>query len=250
LFSIDDSVIDRIFADNLGIKDEGPVMPAPPSFPSPQPQAQAPAPAPAPIPAPVPPKGNLVEAVKQITDVAVSSPVPPPKIEGLGRLDARPDATADSGSGRISSIGKFLLDGKDLEKIGKITSSDLSDTTMRILTMEAASELQSLLQHIGAQHGVLGSVIVGHDGLMIANTMPPEIEGESLGIWALAVYMNTQNAARSLGNDRVYQIVSKTPRGYLIIADFGSGLLVTVTDATDSASLVSLMRNITQLVAA
>lgn len=223
LFSIDDSIIDRIFADNLGIKDGG---------------------------AAKVPKVNVSEAVKQISNVAESAAVPPPKIEGLGRLDSRPD-TSDASSGRISSIGKFLLDGKDLEKIGKITSADLSDTTMRILTMEAAGELQSLLGHIGAHPGVVGSVIVGHDGLMIANTMPPEMDmpGEQLGVWALAVYMNTSNAARKLGNNKVYQLVSKTPKGYLIIADFGSGLLVTVSDSMNPESLVPLMRNITQLVA-
>jgi uncharacterized protein len=193
---------------------------------------------------------KVTQAVQQITEVAMATPaLAPPKIEGVGRLDSRPDVSGDVGSGRISSIGKFLLDGKDLEKIGKITSSDLSDTTMRILTMEAASELQSLLQHVGSQPGVVGSVIVGNDGLLIANTMPPELDGEQIGVWALAVYMNTQNAAKKLGNDRVYQIVSKTPRGYLVIADFGSGLLVTVSDARETDALVPLMRNITQLVA-
>jgi hypothetical protein len=61
--------------------------------------------------------------------------------------------------------------------------------------------------------------------------------------------MNTSNAARKLGNNKVYQLVSKTPKGYLIIADFGSGLLVTVSDSMNPESLVPLMRNITQLVA-
>jgi predicted regulator of Ras-like GTPase activity (Roadblock/LC7/MglB family) len=224
LFSIDDKIIDRIFADNLGIKDG-----ASASLPKVS-------------------KVTVTEAVKQISDAALAAPVPPPKIEGLGRLDSRPESH-DSGSGRISSIGKFLLDGKDLEKIGKITSSDLTHTTMRILPMEAAMELHSLLQSVGSQPKVLGSVIIGKDGLLIANTMPAEIDGEQLGVWALAVYMNTQNAARKLGNERVYQIVSKTPRGYLIIADFGSGLLVTVSDARETDALVPLMRTITQLVA-
>jgi len=225
LFSIDDKIIDRIFADNLGIRDGAAVA------------------------LPKVSKVTVSEAVKQISDAALAAPIPPPKIEGLGRLDSRPEMHNDSGSGRISSIGKFLLDGKDLEKIGKITSSDLTHTTMRILPMEAAMELHSLLQSVGSQPKVLGSVIIGKDGLLIANTMPAEIDGEQLGVWALAVYMNTQNAARKLGNERVYQIVLKTPRGYLVIADFGSGLLVTVSDARETDALVPLMRTITQLVA-
>jgi predicted regulator of Ras-like GTPase activity (Roadblock/LC7/MglB family) len=220
LFSIDDSMIDKIFADNAA-------APQPP-----QPVAT--------------PQFNVNEAVKEIE---VAQHVPPPKIAGVGRLDPRTDTSADSGSGRIASIGKFLLDQKDLEKIGKLTGSDLSETKMRILTMEAAQELQTLLQHIGTQETVIGSVIVGHDGLLIANTMPPDIDAESIGVWALGLYMSTEMVIKKMGQDRVHQIVSRTPKGYVVIADFGGGLLVTVSDGTDTDSLIPLMRSITQLVA-
>jgi predicted regulator of Ras-like GTPase activity (Roadblock/LC7/MglB family) len=221
LFSIDTDTIDKIFADHLGVKEPevGKV-----------------------------PKLNVTEAVKTITNIASMGPIPPPKIEGLGRLDSRTDSASEAGSGRIASIGKFLLDGKDLEKIGKITGSDPLDTKMRILTLEAAAELHALLQHVGAHTGVIGSVIVGHDGLLIANTMPPDMEAESFGIWAMGVYMNTRNAAKKLGSEQVHQIVSKTPRGYLIIADFGAGLLVTASDSKETETLIPLMQSISSLV--
>lgn len=171
-------MIDKIFADNA----------------APQP--------PQPVAAP---QFNVNEAVREFAEVAQN--VPPPKIAGVGRLDSRTDTTADAGSGRIASIGKFLLDQKDLEKIGKLTGSDLSETKMRILTMEAAQELQTLLQHIGTQETVIGSVIVGHDGLLIANTMPPDIDAESMGVWALGLYMSTEMVIKKMGQDRVHQIV-------------------------------------------
>lgn len=221
LFSIDDSVIDRIFADNLGLR-EG---------------EQA------------PPKVNVTEAVRSISQIMAQPQVPPPKVEGVGRLDARTDAANDAGSGRIASIGKFLLDQKDLEKIGKLTGSDLSDSKMRILTTEAAGELQSLLNHIGSQEMVVGSVIVGHDGLLIANTMRDDLDAESIGVWALGIYMSTDQVVKKMGQDHVHQIVSRTPRGYVVIADFGGGILVTVSDGKDTDSLIPLMRSITQLVA-
>lgn len=216
--------MNKIFSDNLGVPDD-------PSNPVNS------------------PKVNVTEAVKALSD-AVATPIggPAPKIEGLGRLDPKTDGSGDSGSGRIASIGKFLLDQKDLEKIGKLTASDLSDTKMKILTLEAASEIQSLLHHIGGQQGVVGSIIIGHDGLLIANTMPGDVEADSIGIWALAVYMNTETAIKKIGHDRVHQIVSKTPRGYLVIADFGGGLLVTLSDGKDTDALIPLMRSITQVV--
>lgn len=216
LFSINDSVIDRIFSENLGIKE--PAAPA------------------------------LNQSLPSSSE-ASNAPAPPPQIPGVGRLDPRTEVAQESGSGRIASIGKFLLDQKDLEKLGKITNADPADTKMRILTMEAAQELQTLLHHIGAQEKVVGSVIVGHDGLLIANTMPSDMDAESVGVWALGVYMNTEHVIKKMGQDRVHQIVSRTPRGYLVIADFGGGLLVTVSDGKDTDTLIPLMRSITQLVA-
>jgi len=219
LFSVDDNVMNRIFSDNLGI----------PEDPNSSSSSSS--------------SGSSSMDVQ--TDMSMSSP---PKIAGIGRLDASADQNQDAGSGRIASIGKFLLDQKDLDKIGKLTSSDFNEGKMRILTIEASQDLQSLLSQIGTQQGVVGSVIVGHDGLLIANTMPGDMDAESVGVWALGVYMNTEHVTKKMGHDRVHQVVSRTPRGYVVIADFGGGLLVTVTDGRDTDSLIPLMRTITQLV--
>jgi predicted regulator of Ras-like GTPase activity (Roadblock/LC7/MglB family) len=221
LFSIDDSMIDRIFSD------EAPPQPAgaPPTF----------------------NVGKVNEAVREIVQAVPLVPIT--KIDGIGKLDTKAESTDNVGGGRIASIGKFLLDQKDLEKIGKLTNSDLSESKMRILTTDAAQELQNLLHHIGAQKTVLGSVIVGHDGLLIANTMPNDLDAESIGVWALGIYMNTENVLRKMGQERVYQIVARTIKGYVVIADFGGGLLVTVSDGKDTDALIPLMRAITQLVA-
>jgi hypothetical protein len=176
LFSIDDRMIDKIFSEEP---------------PPPPPQQQQ------------PPKfnvGKVNEAVREISQQAPPpmppmqpmSGMPPPKIEGIGKLDTKAESTDNVGGGRIASIGKFLLDQKDLEKIGKLTGADLSESKMRILTTDAAQELQNLLHHIGTQKTVIGSVIVGHDGLLIANTMPNDLDAESIGVWALGIYMNTE----------------------------------------------------------
>ncbi len=232
--------MDKIFETNLGIKEgqqaaNAANIAAPQAFAAP---AQLPSQAPMAQPQPVLPAAP--EAQFQGG--------PPPKIEGIGRLDAGGDQNQDAGSGRIASIGKFLLDQKDLDKIGKLTNTDFNDSKLRILTKENSDDLQALLGQIGTQKGVIGSVIVGHDGLLIANTMPTDMDAESVGVWALGVYMNTEHVTKKMGHDRVHQVVSRTPRGYVIIADFGGGLLVTVTEGKDTDSLIPLMRTITQLV--
>jgi len=271
LFAVDDNLIDRIFTDTLGVpehisknvmgtknksapikegKTKTPALPIEPAFDSsqelsPQPTINAPNLPPTPMP-------DLAKSI----GASFGQPTPSgyssgkQKISGVGKLDTRGEALVDPGSGRIASIGKFLLDNKDLEKIGKITASDLSDSKMRTLTVEANEELKNLLRQIDAQEGVTGTVIVGHDGLLIANTMSPDLDPESIGVWALGVYMGTAHVVEKLGDDNVRQIVSQTNQGYLIIANFGAGLLVTLTSPIMLDKLLPLMRTITQLVAA
>lgn len=216
--------------------------------------AQPPQPAPdtnsgwAQPPAPPAPPAPLPEQAQNFAQNQFDPGAPAPKIEGIGRLDASADTSNDTGSGRIAAIGKFLLDQKDYDKIGKLTSSDNAEGKLRVLTNEASQDLQALLGQIGGQQGVIGSVIVGHDGLIIANTMPGNMDAESMGVWALGVFMNTQHVVTKMGHERVHQVVSRTPRGFVVIADFGGGLLVTVTDGQSTDQLIPLMRTITQLV--
>ncbi len=272
LFAVDDNLIDRIFTDTLGVPEHisknvvgtpmnnkpaasAPIIPPvvstepTPGFagqaPPPQPQVNGPNLVPQPLPDMA---KNNAASFGQATPSNYSSGKQ--KISGVGKLDTRGETVTDPGSGRIASIGKFLLDNKDLEKIGKITASDLSDSKMRTLTVEANEELKNLLNQIDAQDGVTGTVIVGHDGLLIANTVTQEFDPESLGVWALGVYMGTAHVVEKLGDDNVRQIVSQTSQGYLIIANFGAGLLVTLTGPIMLDKLLPLMRTITQLVAA
>ncbi len=131
------------------------------------------------------------------------------------------------------------------EQLQKLSESD--EFKLRKLTLEASEDLQSLLLEIGQVAGVVGCLIVGHDGLLIANSLPEEIDAESIGVWSLGVYMNTDHVMKKLGHERVHQIVSRTPRGFVVIADFGGGLLVAVAEG-NVEKVIPIMRKITDLV--
>lgn len=244
--NIDDSTVDKIF-DNLTNKDATPAQPAQPAQPT-RPAADA---APVSRTSGPAPKINVREAVQSIRSVAQESGAmpPPPKIAGIGRLDTKIEAQQEVASGKISSIGKFLLDQQDQAQLGKLGQSELADGRFRVLTIEAAEEIYKLLNHIAAQPGVVGSCIVGHDGIPIANNMPQEYDPESVGAWSLGVYVNTTNVIKRMGHNHLHQLVAKSHFGYLIIADFGGGILVTVSSGQQTEHLIPLMRSITQLVA-
>jgi predicted regulator of Ras-like GTPase activity (Roadblock/LC7/MglB family) len=236
LFSVDDDALDRIFSENLGVAKQ-PDSKAAAKAESAEQEAKPEA------------KHNVDQVVQSIRSAAGPSAAKPAKIEGVGRLDKNADASGEVGSGRIASIGKFLLDQQDLAKIGKLAASDMSDTQMRILTLDAAQELQDLMGQVKTLPGVVGSVIVGHDGILIANNLPQDMEPESVGVWGLGIYVNTDNSMKKLGHKVIHQIVAGTPRGYLVIANFGGGILVTVSESKGTETLIPLMRTVTQLVA-
>jgi predicted regulator of Ras-like GTPase activity (Roadblock/LC7/MglB family) len=216
LLSVDDDAMDRIFSD-LGVKEKASG-----------------------------PKINVREAVNQIRNVA---DVPtPPKVEGIGRL-TREEVVSEPTPGKINAIGKFLLDQQDLSKIGQLTEEDLSDTKIRVLTHEASEEINRLLAHIATQPGVVGSVIVGHDGILIASSLPKELDPETIGILSLGIYINTTNSTKKMLHNHLHQLVCRTHVGYLVIADFGGGILITVSNEIQTEKLIPLMRSITQLVA-
>jgi len=191
------------------------------------------------------PKINVREAVNQIRTLAE---IPAPKVEGVGRL-SREEVAVESSTGKINAIGKFLLDQSDYQKISNLTQADLSDGKVRVLTHEASDEINKLLEHIATQPGVVGSVIVGHDGILIANSLPKELDPETIGILSLGIYVNTTNIAKKIGHNHLHQLVSRTHHGYLVIADFGGGILVTCSNGQETDKLIPLMRSITQLVA-
>lgn len=239
LGNFDDAAINKMF-DNLGTKDAGPAAPGP--GPAPQPPQQA--------GAPPPPKVNVRDAVNTVRNVALETGTiaKPPRIDGIGRLSSATGNEQDTGSGKINSIGKFLLDQQDQEQLGKLTQN-VAEGKVRVLTMDAADEIYKLLNHIGTLPGVLGSCIVGHDGIPIANNLPQEYDPETVGATSLGIYFNTTNTIKKMAHNHLHQLVACTQYGFLIIADFGGGILITVSNARQTEHLIPLMRSITQLVA-
>jgi hypothetical protein len=76
---------------------------------------------------------------------------------------------------------------------------------------------------------------------MIASLLHASLDAESIGLAALGVYMNTSTCVAKLGHEYVHQLVGRTPRGYIVIADFGGGLVITISDNSETEPFVPLM---------
>lgn len=116
------------------------------------------------------------------------------------------------------------------------------------MSLDSSGGIRELLSHISAQCDVQGSVIVGHDGAVLAHNLPDELNPASIGLLARGIFSNV-GSTKGMGYNKLHQMVCRTQNGYVVIADFGNGFLVTLSDISETENLIPLMRTITQLVA-
>lgn len=193
LFQLTDEAIDKIFTDNLGVKESSP------------------------------PEEQRARG-------------------GIGRLAPLKDLPDSSSSGRIASIGKFLLDNRDIEKIQKLTWGGPPSAGWHSLSEEADIELKSILKPLDSSKQILGSVIIGTDNIVIAHTLPMATEAELVAVFSLASHLNVQNTLKMLNKQKLQQTVMKTSKNYLLSSRFSFGLLVSLCQVTTAEELSSLMR--------
>jgi len=149
--------------------------------------------------------------------------------------------------GRIAAVGRFLLDQSDIAKITYLVSNQaMHKSNVRRLTLQAAENLDKLLQKINLKPKVVGSCVIGRDGFLLASTLPKE-DVESFGMRSLAFHLSASIASKKIGDEEVRQSLMRSTQGYIIIFDFSGGILVTVTNEKDTAKSVKLMEKIKKL---
>jgi predicted regulator of Ras-like GTPase activity (Roadblock/LC7/MglB family) len=155
----------------------------------------------------------------------------------------------DESQGRIKGLGNFLLDEQSAAAIGNLSSSN-TVSNARILSDEEAMALQECLSPIERLQGVAGCIILGYDGMVIMSSLPEHADKDALSAWALLTYMNSHDLIRVIGHARLRQFVSRTISGYLLLADFGQGLLLAVSDNASTEAILPLMKSVRKVTAA
>ncbi|MBC7999847.1 MAG: roadblock/LC7 domain-containing protein [Leptolyngbya sp.] len=183
----------------------------------------------------------------------------PPVMQQTGRMDEHVDAClssvgrlsdiryATNSPGTITNVGNFLLNDQNRKSVENFIASAKNQSGARVFTYEAAQELTELLKPIAEFRNVLGYVICGYDGLLIANTLQSDYDAESIAGCALVSYMNSHAIMKVLGYTKIKQSISLTQGGYLILADFGRGLLTVLIDGSEIISLAELSDEIDQI---
>ena len=168
------------------------------------PEAPAAAPEAAPVAESKPPEQKSDKKDKKKGDA--------PQHKEFGKLSTQA-AKADTGQeqGAMKAIGRQLIDvqaveniikaGEKREKIG----SGL--TTARVISAARGEGIKTLLQKIDTHDGVIGSLIVGHDGLVIASTLQSNIDKDMMGALCTAIYSHTDVSTKKTDHGKLQQIV-------------------------------------------
>ncbi len=164
------------------------------------------------------------------------------------RLSTTPHT--DESNGQIKALGNFLLDKHSAATIGNLSNAKANLAHARILSDEEALALQDCLSPIESLQGVAGCIILGYDGMIIMSSLPDHADKDALSAWALLTYMNTHDLVRVVGHSRLRQFVSRTLSGYLLLADFGQGLLLAVSDNASTEAILPLMKSVRRVTAA
>ena len=224
----------------------GQALHAPPSPPPPPP------PAPPPVAPPAPPAQTAAPTAK---------PVPPPpkpgELKEFGRLSTRsatePTAVSES-VGTMKTIGKLLLDVQVVENIikaeleAKPIGSGLF--TARIISAQRGEGIKALLLQIDQYPSVSGSLIVGHDGLVIASTTGPGMDKDILGALSTALLSTSNLGTKKLEIGKLRQLILFTAdaagmnKKLTILTDVDVGILAVFVDVFEEDKLDGLIEAI------
>ncbi|MBX9693899.1 MAG: hypothetical protein K2Z81_16045, partial [Cyanobacteria bacterium] len=184
----------------------------------------------------------------------IASPIPP-GLKEFGRLSNRsavaptPEGT---NAGTMKTVGKLLLDHDAVEQIIKTGEEkkrlgrDLA--TARIITVNRGAGIAELLTKIDKNDGVSGSLIVGHDGMVMASTVTGEWSKEILGALSTALLSTTNLTTRKLEIGKLRQMVLITSlSGVLkttVLTDVDVGILAVFVENADVVKIDILLESI------
>jgi predicted regulator of Ras-like GTPase activity (Roadblock/LC7/MglB family) len=174
---------------------------------------------------------------------ALPNPIPPKAMGATGRLNPNPEIDPNT-PGLICNIGRFILDDREMDMLRGMTAAEPSELGLRVLTIKALEDLRGILNEITRAEEVVGWAIIGSDGLMVAGSLPDELNAENLAVRALSMYMGTEAMLEGIGTERLQQIILYTEMGAVFVANFGEGIFITITDAKAPDKVIRTLKKI------
>lgn len=175
-------------------------------------------------------------------------------LKDFGKLSVRsaqaPKVQGET-AGTMKTIGKLLIDQQAVEAIinaGESRQLGKGLPSARIISKARGAGINELLNKIGEYQGVAGSLIVGHDGLVMSSTLQQGWDKDMLGALSTALLSTSNLSTKKLEIGKLRQMVllTRTPNAdkTTILTDVDVGILVVFCEQTDITLLDGLIEKI------
>lgn len=100
--------------------------------------------------------------------------------------------------------------------------------------------MYKILEGLNKTSGILGSMVVGRDGIVIAADLNTQIEDETIGALAASITANIHKSLERIKSPDLKQITIEAENAKLFFCDAQVGILVVVTEPQVNIGLVRL----------
>lgn len=100
--------------------------------------------------------------------------------------------------------------------------------------------MYQILEGLNKTSGIIGSMVVGKDGIVIAADLNTQIEEETIGALAAAITSNIQKSLERLNSSPLSQVTVEADNAKLFFTDARLGILVVITEPEVNIGLVRL----------
>ena len=100
--------------------------------------------------------------------------------------------------------------------------------------------MYEILEELNRTSGVTGSMVVGHDGILIASDLDTRYQDETVGALAASITANVNKSLERLSKDTLSQITIEALDGKLFLASNDIGILVVTAEEGINIGLVRL----------
>jgi predicted regulator of Ras-like GTPase activity (Roadblock/LC7/MglB family) len=107
------------------------------------------------------------------------------------------------------------------------------------LSNETTSELFHLFDRLQTHSVFTDIMIIDYDGFVVAHHFKEQRDLVSIAINGQAIFETAKLMASNYGNSVLLQLILKTCAGYLLLADFGGGLLLAMTNSQEFSRIVT-----------
>lgn len=206
--------------------------------------------APEPDPVAAKPEPSEAQQEKKVDQEKPTQAAPAKAVKEFGRLSSQSSAVpVQEGESGTMSIGKMLLDVQAVSNIIKTAEKRTSGlTTARVISAARGEGIRSLLSKVDNYSGVAGSLIVGHDGLVIASTLSADMDKDTLSAMATSIHSHTNITTKKLDLGTLHQAVLLTPDKITVLTNVEVGVLAVFFESTELNKLDGLLQAIEETV--